>query len=309
MELQLIPEPDPWLRVKLLALDSVSSPHTRRAYGTALNGFIQWWGTLAPRPAFSRATVHAYRARLESNGLAPSSVNVRLAAIRKLASEAADNGFLTPELASGIAKVKGVRRHGVRMGNWLNGSQAEALIAAPDTSTLAGKRDRAVMTLLIGCGLRRSEAVALRFDHIQMREGRWVIVDLIGKHGRVRSVPMPMWAKAAIDQWTAAAGIDSGYIFRPVNRGDRVWGERISAKIIWMILKRYTAALGMPQLAPHDLRRTFAKLSHKGRAALEQIQLSLGHASIQTTERYLGVQQDLIDAPCDRLALHIAVRE
>jgi integrase len=56
-------------------------------------------------------------------------------------------------------------------------------------------------------------------------------------------------------------------------------------------------------LAPHDLRRTFAKLAHKGDAPLEQIQLSLGHASIQTTERYLGVKQSLSDAPCDHLGL------
>lgn len=67
----------------------------------------------------------------------------------------------------------------------------------------------------------------------------------------------------------------------------------------------YGKKIGVPKLAPHDLRRTFAKLAHKGRAAMEQIQLSLGHASIVTTERYLGVRQDLQDAPCDRLGIRV----
>jgi integrase len=104
-----------------------------------------------------------------------------------------------PELAAGIQRVKGAKRQGVRMGNWLTHKQAEDLINAPDPNRLKGKRDRALLAVLIGCGLRRSEAAALTFAHIQQREGRWVIVDLIGKHGRVRSVPMPSWAKVAID--------------------------------------------------------------------------------------------------------------
>jgi integrase len=70
---------------------------------------------------------------------------------------------------------------------------------------------------------------------------------------------------------------------------------------------RYGAEIGSDRLAPHDLRRTFAKLAHTGHAALEQIQLSLGHASIQTTERYLGVSQDLVDAPCDRLGIRLKI--
>ena len=65
----------------------------------------------------------------------------------------------------------------------------------------------------------------------------------------------------------------------------------------------YTRKAGLGRITPHDLRRTFAKLAHPGRAPLEQIQISLGHASIQTTERYLGLKQNLHDAPCDRLGL------
>ena len=127
--------------------------------------------------------VNAYKTELEEAGLSASTINVRLAAVRRLVSEAADNGLIPPDLASGIAKGKGASRLGVRTGNWLDRRQAERLINAPDTAMLAGKRDRALFSVLIGCGLRRSEAAALAFTHIQQLEGRWAIVDLIGKHG------------------------------------------------------------------------------------------------------------------------------
>ena len=159
--------------------------------------------------------------------------------------------------------------------------------------------------MLIGCGLRREEAALLTLEHIQQRDARWVIVDMRGKGGRVRSVPMPSWTKVATDEWTAAACLSIGRIFRPVNKGGRLCGDSMTAQSIFETVKRYAAEIGLKDIAPHDLRRTFAKLAHRGRAALEQIQLSLGHASIQTTERYLGVRQDLTDAPCDRLGLKL----
>jgi len=143
------------------------------------------------------------------------------------------------------------------------------------------------------------------FEHIQQRDHRWVIVDLLGKHGRIRSVPMPAWAKMAIDQWSAAAGIATLRVFRPVNRGGRLTHGSLTGKCIWLVQRKHAATIGWPGLAPHDRRRTYARLAHQGGAALEQIQLSLGHASIQTTERYLGVQQDLADAPCDHLGVQM----
>ena len=133
-----------------------------------------------------------------------------------------------------------------------------------------------------------------------------MIVDLIGKGGRVRTVPMPSWAKEAVDVWTVAAGIESGRIFRAVNKGDRIAGESLTPQAIFETVRRYAREIGV-EIAPHDARRTFAKLAHRGGAALEQIHLSLGHASIETTERYLGVRQDLTDASCDRLGLRVEV--
>jgi integrase len=152
--------------------------------------------------------------------------------VRRLAAEAADNGLIPGELAAGIARVRGASRRGVRLGNWLDRSQAERLIQAPHTVTLAGKRDRALLAALIGCGLRRSEAARLTFAHIQQRQHSWVIVDLLGKHGRIRSVPMPRWTKVAIDRSSLVAGIHTGRIFRPINRGGRLTRASLTDKCV-----------------------------------------------------------------------------
>jgi integrase len=116
---------------------------------------------------------------------------------------------------------------------------------------------------------------------------------------------MPNWAKAAIDEWSTSSGTADGLVFRAVNKGDRVVGDGITPQAIYNIIIGYARELQKQGVAPHDLRRTFAKLAHRGGAAIDQIQLSLGHESIQTTEEYLGVEQDLTDAPCDHLGLRL----
>jgi site-specific recombinase XerD len=186
-ELVLADRPADWRRLKALVLDSVSSPITRRVYNLGLDEFFAWYGREV-RPGFTKATVSAWRVALEARGLGPVSVNVRLTAVRKLAVEAADNGLLAPELANGIIRVKGIASKGVRLGNWLTVKQAQALLNAPDVSTNKGLRDRAILAVLLGCGLRRSEVAALTFAHVQQRDGRWCIVDLVGKHGRIRTI-------------------------------------------------------------------------------------------------------------------------
>jgi site-specific recombinase XerD len=217
---------------------------------------------------------------------------VRITAVRKLAVEAADNGLLAPELPSRITRVKGVPSKGVRLGNWLSVKQAQALLNAPDISTKKGLRDRAILAVLLGCGLRRSEVAALTFGHIQQRDGRWCIVDLLGKHGRIRTIPMPTWVKVAIDAWTSAGGVTEGQVFRAVNRADQVQAAAMSEKVVWQLLQPYAEAAGLAGIAPHDLRRSCAKMCRAAGGELEQIQLLLGHASVQTTERYLGTRQE-----------------
>jgi integrase len=207
------------------------------------------------------------------------------------------------DLAAGIRRVKGVKKLGVRLGNWLTAEQGQALWQAPDRERLKGKRDRALLALLLACGLRRHEAVALTLDHLQQREEHWAIVDLMGKGGHVRTVPVPDWVKSELEVWLAAAGIDRGRLFRRVNKVGRTWGDGMTAKAVWHIVKESAKCIGVPKLAPHDLRRTCARLCHASGGELEQIQFLLGHVSVQTTERYLGCKQRIRSAVNDRIGL------
>ncbi len=277
---------------KLAVLNSLTSPGSRRVYQFAINQFIAWYCS-EPRLAFNRIVVVRYRMHLEARGLAANTINQQLAAVRRLAYEAADSGLLSPELAAGISRVKGVKQLGQRSGNWLSAEQGAEVLARARGDSLRAKRDYAMLSMLLGCGLRRSELVGLEVDEIQMRQGHWAVVDLIGKGGHIRTVPIPPWVKEALDQWTAAAGIKDGKLFRAVARKDKVWGKGITQNVVWYVVKGCCEKAGLYHIAPHDMRRTCAKLCHSNGGELEQIQFLLGHASVQTTERYLGCKQNL----------------
>ena len=220
-----------------------------------------------------------------------------------MAYEAADSGLLSPELAAGIRRVKGVRRIGVRIGNWLTAEQGKGLLAGADRDSLRGKRNYAILAILIGCGLRRGEWLALRVDGIQLREEHWVIADLLGKAGHIRTVPIPAWVKEAIDAWKQASGITEGELFRSINKAGRVWSSGMTPKVLWEVVREAATLAGIEKLAPHDLRRTCARLCHLAGGELEQIQFLLGHVSIQTTEHYLGCKQKFREAVNDRMGI------
>jgi site-specific recombinase XerD len=221
---------------KNAVLNSLSASSSQVSYGHAIDEFIGWYCS-EPRLAFNRAVVLRYRFFLECKNLAPSTINVRLAAVRRLAYEAADTGLLTPELAAGIRRVKGGKRLGVRIGNWLTVDQSKMLLQRCPLGDVRGKRDRAILGLLIGCGLRRAELVGLRTEDFQVREEHWVIADLIGKGKHIRTVPVPAWVKRAVDEWMVAAENSKGQIFRRVNRFGEIWGGGITPKAIWHVVK------------------------------------------------------------------------
>jgi site-specific recombinase XerD len=149
-------------QAKSAALNSLSSIDAQRGYRHAIEEFIEWYCS-EPRLSFSKAVVLRYRIHLESRHLAPGTVNLRLGAVRRLAYEASDCDLLSPDLAAGIRRVKGVKKIGVRLGNWLTPEQSQQLWNTPDGNSLKGKRDRALLAILLACGLRRHEAVNLDF--------------------------------------------------------------------------------------------------------------------------------------------------
>ena len=283
---------------KASVLNSLTSKSGQRTYDHAIADFVDWYCS-EPRLAFNRTVVLRYRIYLEQKQYAPTTINLRLAAVRRVAFEAADSGLLSPELAAGIRRVKGVRRIGVRVGNWLTAEQGKRLLASVDRGSLRGKRNYAMLAVLIGCGLRRGELLGLRVDSIQLREEHWVIADLLGKAGHIRTVPVPRWVKDAIDEWKEVSGITEGALFRSIHRTERVWGTGMTAKVLWEIVR----AAASRTVAPHDLRRTCARLCRLAGGELDQIQFLLGHVSIQTTERYLGCKQKLRCAVNDRIGI------
>ena len=278
-------------QAKAAVLSSLTSTSGQRTYDHAIREFVAWYCS-EPRLAFNRTVVLRYRIHLEQRQYAPATINLRLPAVRRVTYEATDAGLLSPELAAGIRRVKGVRRLGVRLGNWLTREQGRRLLkCAPATPREA--RDPAMLAMLIGCGLRRGELLALTSESIQQREEHWVIADLVGKGGHVRTVPIPSWVKSAVDAWTTAAGITEGRVFRAINKAGRIWGDGMSPKVLWEVVRVAAARAGIEKLAPHDLRRTCARLCHLAGGELEQIQFLLGHVSVQTTERHLGCKQKL----------------
>src|SRR6202161_631458 len=150
--------------------------------------------------------------------LSPSTVNVRLSAVRKMVFEARKNGMLGAEEAANLTEVPNRRQKGTRLGNWLTREQAKELLAVPDRSTLRGKRDYVILALLVGCALRRNELAELEVETIQPREGRWVLADLEGKGRRIRTVAIPIWVKKGIDAWREAAAIEKGRLLLRIGK-------------------------------------------------------------------------------------------
>src|ERR1035437_9846401 len=170
-----------------------------------------------------------------------------------------------PDLAAGIRRVKGAKRLGVRVGNWLSAEQGRTLLAISAGPQLREVRNRAILAVLIGCGLRRAELVTVKVEDLQLREDHWVLADLIGKGGHVRTVPVPDWVKSTVDAWIASANIQNGVLFRSVSKVGRVWGTGFTPKVIWSIVRKAATDCGFGTAAPPDLRRTCARLSHQAR--------------------------------------------
>jgi integrase len=283
--------------LRKMVLDSVKSIHSKRNYAKALDDLFAF---CASQP-LSRALLMEYRTTIDH--LSPSTINVRLSAMRKLVGEALRNGMIGLEEATNLIDVPNVPQKGTRLGNWLTREQAKELLTVPDRSKLKGKRDYVIIALLVGCALRRQELATLNIEDIQLRERRWVIIDLRGKGGRIRTVAIPIRVKQGIDAWMTAAKIEKGRLLRRLSKSGKIVGEELGDWAIWSVVEQSSKQIGIEHFGAHDLRRTCAKLCRKSGGDLEQIKFLLGHSSIQTTERYLGSEQDIEIAVNDNLGL------
>lgn len=292
-----------WVAVRDHVVRSCVSPHSQRAYGGSIRSYIVWFQRTRQQ-GLSKLSVLNYRDYLlHHKKLAPKSINLQLTALRRLTQEAREAALIDAPTATGILRIPMVPNRGVRAGVWLPREQAKRILAGPNKRTVVGKRDYLVLMLMLRCGLRRAEIAHLEMKVVREEQDRWVLANLRGKGKRVRTLPLPGVVKNAWDSWVDAAGIESGYVVRAIDRHGHVWGVGVTEDTIWRIVGRYAQQALGKHVAPHDLRRTFGRLCYELTKDLREIQQLYGHSSVMTTERYLGVEQNLVDPVNDRLGL------
>ena len=282
------------------------APNTRRAYGSRLGAFFKWRAAQEAHTPLV-AQLKEYVSYLQESGRGPRSVQAHLNTIKGLLRIAA---ALEPSLAAGLPQLELVKAPPVRgevQGRRLTRQQALTLLQAPGDDTVKGLRDSAILGLLLVLGLRRSEICTLTWGHVAELEGHKVIANLKGKHGRVRTLKLPVWLWRLIAAWGEQARLEmnnpSARVFLPMSKGGSVVRARadkgITPHAIYKLVNYYTARLSLPSVKPHDLRRTAALLARRGGASIEQVQLMLGHASPQTTSNYIGESLNLDDNAVD----------
>ncbi len=288
MSLSVIPAPIITLKdlVKRV-LAQHRNAHTQRAYERHLRLFVR-----SGKP-LTRGGVIEFLETVER----PSNHLAARAALRKLAIEAEEAGYISADESRSIMRIKGRDKVQVRLGHWLTVEGVQKLRALPNRNSMRGARDAALIGILAGCGLRCNEVAGVTWDQYRRIDGRMVLVDITGKGGRIRSVPVPDWAAQEIDNWHAhlmTRYVQLGFEPDEGDRGPIMRGlgklmpdDPLGAMGVAHAIKGYSDALEL-RFTPHDLRRTLAKLMRQAGVPIEQIQFTLGHAGVQTTERYLG---------------------
>ena len=287
-----------------LAVNSMPAARSREQYARALRDFMHWFQA-DPARTLNRQAVQQYVTHLRDRQLAAASVNLALSAIKKLVREAIESQVITPERGAPILTIRGMPRQQVRGGRWLTLDEAQSLLLQPDTSTVVGCRDAAVLAMLIGGALRRSEAAFAKVEGLEQRAGRWTLT-VTRKRGNVQAVRLPAWSVESIQRWLERGGVTTGRILRAVSTSGRVppSNRGITPKCIYDIVRKYGLRDGA-RLAPHDLRRTMAAAMLAGGAGLRDIQSQLGHANISTTERYLAPVVAADNTACDVVQFRI----
>jgi site-specific recombinase XerD len=299
------------------------SKNTKAAYGRAITDYAEWVRILSRgerlrKGTFTRYTILAYVDHLQNNeSLSPATINQRLSALRSLAKELKYSGILDEDAARGIADIENLHDYGSHVGIWLSQEDARNLLDTPDQSTLKGKQERVMIALLMGAGLRRSEAATLQWEDIQEINGSWFITNIVGKHNRKRTIPLAPWAMQILLDWKDALKSvgyartmfkAKGKILRAINRADNLTGcirtrgggktdGGLSPQAIYKQVKILAEETGIPNLEPHSLRRTWAQTAYRQGCPLDQISLILGHQDLKTTEIYLGLKDLDMDEP------------
>jgi site-specific recombinase XerD len=274
----------------ILAVTNDLAPGSRAVYSGSIREYLAW----AEDQHFSGpyASVVAFKNHL-SETVSLVTANRKLSAVKKFFQTAANMGLLTEAAYRSVTQVKGFKIQGQKFGRRLTHKEAIKLLLTPDANTFRGRRDRALLGVLLGCGLRRSEVSNLTWGHLVVRDDVLVIENLVGKHNRTRSVPVPKWVVALLDAYWTEARDPKARVFVRVNKYDNIMADKLDDHGIRYVVVEYTKKAGFANIAPHDLRRTFARLARENGAELDEIQNILGHQSVTTTQRYVDAVLDM----------------
>lgn len=274
-----------------------------RMYRHDFNAYVAFVGAgeaLNPQ-AFSRW--RAYMAG--ETTLSPKTINRMLTSVRSVIREAANVGLVEQDTWQQFTLIRGVseralkRRMRPHNRTVITPEQMRAICEAPDTATLIGLRDRALLLTMATSGCRVSEVLRMRDIDIR-RDGDQYFFRVVGKVDiEPRVVPLSPEAKSAIDDWILARPVDTIHVFTSFRgRSLRVSRAPLSPRAAWAIVRRYAGDLNIPHIKPHDFRRFVAtQLAQKN---IRQAQKVMGHANINITMRYyvldeveLGITNDL----------------
>jgi len=280
-------------KIIAMVIDGLPSENSRRAYQRHLQEFFIWH---APenQPELNKALINRYVKSLRGRKLSSSTINQKLSAIRKLATEAEDNNLIDSRIANGVRAVKGVPFRGRRTGNWLTKEEAQRWLNAPDTKTLKGVRDRALLEMLYATGLRVSELSKLTISSVDIDRG---IARLHGKGSRERIVPVGASALAWLTKYLRESAARREELIpaktatakskQPLFLTSR--GQAITREWVWSLVKRYAKQAGVEQVSPHTFRHSFATHLLEHGADTRSVQTLLGHADVTTTQIYTHV--------------------
>ncbi len=267
------------------------SASTKRKYKSALTRYVEAGGSLLDADALATYAVGlsmASRAQLKAAvGLWVKQAIIFLKSQATPENEAATQAAIW-RLEALQTSIKVKKGSGTKVHIWLTLLEQEKLLAV-DTSTRKGQRDNVVLRLLLGAGLRRSEAAGVTFTAVKLM-GKMPVLEVMGKGKKQRIIPIGSRLANLLSEWRNLVG--DGTILRSVNQREEI-GNSLSDVSIFRIVRQYGRAIDKPQLAPHDLRRTFAENLRRNGADIATISTLLGHESVETTMRYLNVNVDL----------------
>lgn len=215
------------------------------------------------------------------------------------------------KIQAGVMRLEAMRaavtvptHKGVKAHTWLSPAEVKQITSLCDDS-LTGKRDWIVLGLLLGAGLRREELANLKFDCIKSqptKKGARTVLDVKGKGAKDRVIPISDTLAKHLQKWQQIAGGE--YIARAMLRKSKTeLDDSMSAVAIFQLVNKYGKKIGKSELAPHDLRRTYAQLGYNAGVPITQISVLLGHASVSTTQRYLNLSLDLESTASDFIPL------